>query len=140
MQVFTASGRRLLPPVQLGGPPAFLAADAGWRLLAVAVSGGFWVWDLAALRVKVQGTAAPLLALLPARGAARLGISPSEFAQSHSRGLAGLCVEVQGPAAPLLALALARGASGESINILGVPSLWPTQLRLPLLFKASSIC
>lgn len=66
--MFTAGGRRLLPPVQLGGRPAFLAADAGWRLLAVAAGGAFWVWDLAALRVEVQGSAAPLLSLAPARG------------------------------------------------------------------------
>jgi TUP1-like enhancer of split len=71
-QVYTAGGRQLLPPVQLGGRPAFLAAADPWRLLAVAAGGTFWVWDLAALRVEVQGSAAPLLALAPARGAGLL--------------------------------------------------------------------
>jgi TUP1-like enhancer of split len=74
-QVYTAGGRRLLPPVQLGGRPAFLAAADPWRLLAVAAGGALWVWDLAALRVEVQGSAAPLLALGPARGGCPLSIS-----------------------------------------------------------------
>lgn len=68
LQVYTAGGRRLLPPVQLGGRPAFLAAAAPWRLLAVAAGGALWVWDLAALAVEVHGSASPLLALAPARG------------------------------------------------------------------------
>lgn len=68
LQMYTAGGRRLLPPVQLGGRPAFLAAGGPWRLLAVAAGGDLRVWDLAALRSEVQGSAAPLLALAPARG------------------------------------------------------------------------
>lgn len=76
-QVYTAGGRQLLPPVQLGGRPAFLAAADPWRLLAVAAGGALWVWDLAALRVEVQGSAAPLLALAPARGGRLLAVKHS---------------------------------------------------------------
>ena len=78
VQVYTAGGRQLLAPVQLGGRPAFLAAADPWRLLAVAAGGALWVWDLAALRVEVQGSAAPLLALAPARGGHLLRPKPSD--------------------------------------------------------------
>lgn len=65
--MYSAAGRRLLPAMQLGAPPAFLAA-AGWQLLAAAADGGLWVWDLRAPAVRLRASAAPLLALAPSRG------------------------------------------------------------------------
>lgn len=58
----------MLPAIQLGDAPAFLAAS-GWRLLAVAADGSMWLWDLQAPAVILRASAAPLLALLPAQGA-----------------------------------------------------------------------
>ena len=49
MQVYTAGGRRMLPALKLGSAIRFLAADSGWRLLAVTVAGGVRVLDLQAL-------------------------------------------------------------------------------------------
>ena len=61
VQVYSHGGRRLLPAVQLGSPAAFLACDAGWRLLAVTAHGDLHLWDLRAQQCLVEASVRPLL-------------------------------------------------------------------------------
>jgi hypothetical protein len=51
----------MLPAMQLGAPPAFLACDGGWKLLAVSQGGSLQLWDLHAQQLIVQASIAPLL-------------------------------------------------------------------------------
>ena len=64
-QVYTPSGRRMLPGIRLGAPPAFLAADGaddGARLLAVAADGSLRLWDLRRTMLELEASVEPLLA------------------------------------------------------------------------------
>jgi len=63
-QVYTPSGRRMLPAIRLGAPPAFLAADGadGARLLAVAADGSLRLWDLRRAALELEASVEPLLA------------------------------------------------------------------------------
>ena len=61
VQVYTAGGRRMLPALKLGSAIRFLAADSGWRLLAVTVAGDVRVLDLRALGSPLDTSLTPLL-------------------------------------------------------------------------------
>jgi hypothetical protein len=61
-QVWTAEGRRALPPIQLPAPCAFLAAAAPHQLLAVCCNGALLQWDIKQQACVLQETVAPVLA------------------------------------------------------------------------------
>jgi protein HIRA/HIR1 len=49
--VYSTAGRRILPPLQLGAPVAFLVVGPGegdrrWRLMVVTIAGRLFLWDL----------------------------------------------------------------------------------------------
>jgi protein HIRA/HIR1 len=49
--VYSSAGRRVLPPLQLGAPAAFLVVGPGegdrrWRLMVVTTGGRLFLWDL----------------------------------------------------------------------------------------------
>ena len=47
--------------MQLGSPAAFLACDAGWKLLAVTAHGDLHLWDLRSQQCLVEASVRPLL-------------------------------------------------------------------------------
>ena len=61
LQVYSPAGRRLLPAMQLGSAPVFLASDSGWRLLAVTQLGWLLLWDLKEQRLVAESSIEPLL-------------------------------------------------------------------------------
>ncbi|KAG1654795.1 hypothetical protein FOA52_005730 [Chlamydomonas sp. UWO 241] len=81
LQVYSLAGRRLLPPIQLGSPVAFMASDMpggraltqpskggrdpGWLLLCVTCDGMLRLWDLCAGKRVLEASCAPLLAGRP---------------------------------------------------------------------------
>ena len=46
LYVFSAAGRRLLPPLRLGAPAMAVGTDQGWRLVVVTTDARVRVWDL----------------------------------------------------------------------------------------------
>lgn len=46
IQVYTAAGRRALPPIILSSPAAFMDCDKGWKLLMLSCCGALQIWDL----------------------------------------------------------------------------------------------
>lgn len=63
LKVYTPAGRRLLPAMQLGSAPVFLASDGGWKLLAVSQLGFLHLWDLKEQRMITESSVEPLLRL-----------------------------------------------------------------------------
>jgi hypothetical protein len=61
-QVYSPAGRRLVPPIRLDSATAFLASDAGHRLLAASTTGAVRVWDVQRLECVAEASVAPLLA------------------------------------------------------------------------------
>ncbi|CAL8463095.1 g2629 [Coccomyxa elongata] len=66
VQVYSPAGRRLLPAMQLGSAPVFLASDSGWRLLALTQLGSLLLWDLKEQRLVAESSIEPLLRPGPA--------------------------------------------------------------------------
>lgn len=66
--VFSAAGRRLLPPIPLGGPAAFMATDGHWRLMVMGVDARVRVWDMARQTCVLDASAAPIMASPGAEG------------------------------------------------------------------------
>lgn len=61
LQVYSSSGRRLLPPVVLGSPVALMAADSSWGLLLACADGSMRLWDVSVPTCLVTSSLAPII-------------------------------------------------------------------------------
>lgn len=63
--MYSAAGRRLLPPIRLGCPAVRMSCPpSSTRLLVLQADGQLRVWDFALREVQVEASVAPLLAQL----------------------------------------------------------------------------
>ncbi|CAD7701890.1 unnamed protein product [Ostreobium quekettii] len=54
LQIFSASGIRLVPSILLGAKPSFLDSDGDWRLLSLTCQGHLRVWDVGKVECLVE--------------------------------------------------------------------------------------
>eukprot|EP00959_Pyramimonas_sp_CCMP1952_P079905 1670861-Pyramimonas_sp.AAC.2 len=66
--MWTATGRRMLPPLQLDADVAFLSAGAHHRLLAATATGALHLWDLERQRCLLVDSLQPALAAAAVAG------------------------------------------------------------------------